>query len=177
MCKGISLNSWKLWRPPSVQRQAWRRGGFPPGLPRTQGVECFRLLRARWPRGCPGKVVGGSSSPPGHLNPRAGGQPRGRLKPWGLVPVNEILFSPHSVCPGSGKPEFHYSSNGVQGRSRMRPSWKLFWSWRHNLFSAKPGPGRFGDAVSGVTVGENGNSGLAGGSLQPAGQAVWAALL
>lgn len=144
--------------------------GFPHGsnLPRTSSAECFHLvpllppqprhmatLRNWWKTAL---LIQGIEFP--GLQATRGGPP----KPWDSVQVTKILFFPPRVCPSSGKCKFYYRRQQATTQSRRSSSWKLSWSQRHNLCSAKPGPG-----ILGLEWGAQ----ACWGSLEPAGQAVW----
>lgn len=95
------------------------------------------------------ELVENSSPKPGHRVPRAPSHPKGPPKPWDSVQATKILFFPPSVCPSSGKCKFYYQRRQwarAQRQSRRRSNWKLSWSQKHNLCSAKPGPGILGDS-------------------------------
>lgn len=115
------------------------------------------------PRGCLTKLVEDGPPEPGHRSPQAQDCPRGPLEPetW-CKSLKYCFFHPELVpvlvnasCITSNDRQEHKAS-------WRRANWKRSWSQRHNLCSAKPGPGVLVTEVSWVTVARMRSSGPTG---------------
>lgn len=146
-----------------------------PGRPARSVLTCGPLVpphpQAGWPCGCSVKLVENSSPE----CPRALGCPRGATAALGLGASHPNTVLSTSFGPVLVNASF-ITSNGNRLERRRRSSWNRSWSQRRTVSVQQSlARGSSVTAVSRVTMGQNGELGpcWGGGSLEPAGQAVW----